>query len=99
MTRARVLVQPDWGMAPNRGWHMVGLDDPTERHRGMRVPLTGKLAGQGKGTGAAPTPLSVEGPKPVVGSMVQGVVDGGTGHHGGGDVAWLLGSTAQRSNR
>jgi hypothetical protein len=63
MMRALVPVQPSWGMAPNRGQHTAGPDDPTERRRGLRVPSISKSAGQGKGTGTAPTPLSVEGPK------------------------------------
>jgi hypothetical protein len=60
MMRAHAPVQPYWGMAPNHGWHTAGPDDPMERHRGPRVPSAGKPAGQGKGMGATPTPLSVE---------------------------------------
>jgi hypothetical protein len=42
---------------------MAGPNDPMEMLRGLRVLSAGKPAGQGKEMGAAPTPLSMEGPK------------------------------------
>jgi hypothetical protein len=55
MVKAREFVQPDWGTAPNRGWHTAGPNDPMERRRGPTTLSAGTLAGLGKGMGAAPT--------------------------------------------
>jgi hypothetical protein len=60
MMRAHVPVQPGWGMASNHGWHTTGLDDPTKRRRGMMVPSTSKLAGQGKVTGGGGRSMALE---------------------------------------
>jgi hypothetical protein len=66
MTTAHGLVQPGWGMAPNRGWHTASPDDPMQRHRGPRAPSIGMSVSRGMGIGAAPTHDSVVRPKVAV---------------------------------
>jgi hypothetical protein len=65
MTKSHGPVQPDWGN-PNRGQHTTLPDNPLDGCRGLRAPSVGTLAGQGKGTGAAPTHGGVAWPKAVV---------------------------------
>jgi hypothetical protein len=51
ITKARGPMQLSWGIAPSRGWHTAGPNDPMERRRGSRDPSTGMPPGRGKGTG------------------------------------------------
>jgi hypothetical protein len=73
---------------------MAPPDGSTESHQGLRVPLAGKTAGQGKG--GSPTLNSVAGLKTTVAeeALVQGPGDGGAGHHDDRDNG---GSGRQRS--
>jgi hypothetical protein len=103
MTRARALVQPGWGKAPNRGQHMISPDDPMEWHWCPRAPSTSKSAGQGKGTGASPTCGVMAWPKTTtVVVWVERLVDDGAGHHDdrdSGGVGWQLSVEVPRSSQ
>jgi hypothetical protein len=80
--RIQAPVQPGWGKVPNCGWLMGGLDDPMERHRGLRVPSAGTPTGRGKGMGVTPTLDGVAWPKEVVVVQKQEqLCGGGVGHH------------------
>jgi hypothetical protein len=88
MMKGHGPVQPGWGN-PNRRWRTAHPDDPFDGRRGLRA-TAGSPAGEGKGTGAAPTLTDVARLKAVVDLQGQPPGDDGAGLHGdrddGGDV-------------
>jgi hypothetical protein len=78
---------------------MAFPDEPMERRRGPRAPLTGTPADQGKEMGAAPARNGVARPKVAV--VKQGREPGGIGtiHHGGGGVGQQPHKVGQEPNQ
>jgi hypothetical protein len=80
MTKGHGPVQPGWDN-PNRGWHTAHPDDPLDGRQGPRAPSVGTPAGQGKGTGAAPTHDGVARLKAAMEMQGQQPCSGGVDHH------------------